>query len=87
VLAAEHLLGLGGLHLLLERVERPGEIARHVLAGLRPFEEHAEVVDLPGQAVAQLEILGEPALPLEGLLRLGLMVPEGGGGDLLFELR
>jgi hypothetical protein len=34
-----------------------------------------------------LQILGEAALPLEGLLRFGLVVPEIGGGDAAFELR
>jgi len=35
----------------------------------------------------QLEVLGETALALEGLLRLGLVVPEIRRRDLLFELR
>ena len=36
VLAAQHLLDLGGLDLGFERVERPGQVGGHVLAGLRP---------------------------------------------------
>jgi hypothetical protein len=87
VLAAEHLLGFSALDLLLERLERAFEIRRHILAGLRPLEEHAEIVDLLHEAVAQLEVVGKTALPLKRLLRLGLVVPEGGSGDFLFELR
>jgi hypothetical protein len=87
VLAAEHLLGFGGVHLRVERVERAPEIGDHVLAALRPFEQDADVVNLAGKAVAQLEVLGEAALPLQRLLRLGLVVPEIWRGDSLFELR
>jgi hypothetical protein len=54
---------------------------------LRPFEQHAEIVDLLGQAGNELEVFGEPPLALEGLLRFGLVVPEIGRGNLLFELR
>jgi hypothetical protein len=87
VLAAQHLLGFGGVDLRLERVERLAKVGGDVLSALRPFNEHAEVVDLLREAVAQLEVVGKPALPLQRLLRLGLVVPEPGGGDLLFELR
>jgi hypothetical protein len=34
-----------------------------------------------------LEIFGKAALPLQGLLCAGLVVPESGGGDAAFELR
>jgi hypothetical protein len=64
VLAAEHLLGFGGVDFGLERVERAFEIGADVLAGLRPFEQHAEIVDLLREVVAQLEILREPPLTL-----------------------
>jgi hypothetical protein len=86
VLAAEHLLGFGGIDLRFERIERALEIAGHVLAGARPFEQHPEVIDFLGEAVAQLEVFGETPLPLEGLLRLGLVVPEIRRADLAFEL-
>ena len=46
VLAAEHLLDLAGLHFLIERLERLRELRVHRLAGLRPLDEHAEVVAL-----------------------------------------
>jgi hypothetical protein len=53
---------------------------------LRPLEQHPDVVELLREAVAQLEVFGEAALPLQRLLRLGLLVPEIGRGDLLLEL-
>jgi hypothetical protein len=87
VLAAEHLPGFDGVDLGLEGVERPLEIRRYILAAARPFEQHADVVDLLAKAVALLQILGQTALPLEGLLCFGLVVPEIGGGDPVFELR
>jgi hypothetical protein len=70
--------------LFFKDVEGLAEIRRHVLAALRPLEQHAEVVDFPGQAVSQLEVLGKTALPLQGFLGLRLVVPETGRGDLLF---
>jgi hypothetical protein len=87
VLAAEHLLGLDRIDLRFERVERLCQVRRHVLAAADPFEQHADVVDLLAQAVALLEIFGETALPLEGFLRVGLVVPEIRRGDAAFELR
>jgi hypothetical protein len=87
VLAAEHLPGFDGVDLGLERVERLRQIGGDVLATPRPFEQHADIVDFLGEAVALLEIFSETALPLEGLLRFGLVVPESGGGDAAFELR
>jgi hypothetical protein len=87
VLATEHLLGFGGVDLVFERVERLAQVVGDVLAALRPLQEYADVVELFREAVAELEILGEPPLALQGLLRLSLVVPEIGGGDLLFELR
>jgi len=87
VLAAEHLLGFDGIDLRFERVERLRQIRRDLFAAAGPFEQHADVVDLLAEAVALLEVFGEAALPLEGLLRLGLVVPEIRGGDAAFELR
>jgi hypothetical protein len=87
VLAAEHLLGFDGVDLRLERVERLRQVRRHILAALAPLDEDADVVDLPAEAVALLEIFGQAALPLEGLLCVGLVVPETGVGDAAFELR
>jgi hypothetical protein len=87
VLAAEHLPGFDGVDLRLDRVERLRQIGCDVLAAPRPFEQDADVVDLPGEAVALLQVFSKTALPLEGLLRFGLVVPEVGGGDAAFELR
>jgi hypothetical protein len=87
VIAAEHLLRFRGLDLMLERVDRALEIGTDVFAALRPLEQHSEVVDLPGKAVAKLDVFGQPPLALQRLLGFGLVVPEIGGGDLLFELR
>jgi hypothetical protein len=87
VFTAKHLLGLGRVDLLRQCVQCLGEIRDHVFAAAGPFEEDGDVVDLFGEAVAQLEVLGEPSLPLKRLLRLGLVVPEVGRGDLPFELR
>jgi hypothetical protein len=87
VLAAEHLLGFGGVNLFFERVERLGQFVGDAFAALRPLQQHPDVVELLRKAVAKLEILGEPPLALQGLLRLGLVVPEVGRRDLLFELR
>jgi len=87
VLAAEHLLGFDRIDLRFECIERARQVAADILAAARPFEQDADVVDLLREAVALLEIFGQAALPLEGLLCLGLVVPEIGGGDAAFELR
>jgi hypothetical protein len=86
VLAAQHLLGFGGVDLLLEGIQGLVEIGGHVLAALRPFNQDADVVDLLGEAVAKLEVLGQAPLALQRLLRFGLVVPEVRGRYLLFEL-
>ena len=87
VLAAKHLLGFGGIELRFERVQRRLEVGGDVLAAGGPFEENADIVNALVETVAQLEILREPALPLQGLLRFRLVVPEIRRGDLCFELR
>jgi len=87
VLAAEHLPGFDGVDLRFECIERARQIAADILAAARPFEQDADVVDLLPEAVALLEIFGKAALPLEGLLRFGLVVPKSRGGDAAFQLR
>jgi hypothetical protein len=86
VLAAKHLLGFDRCDLIFERVDRTLEIGLDRLAGLRPFDQHTEIVDLLAKAVALFDVFGEAALPLQRLLRLGLVVPEIRRRDLLFEL-
>jgi len=44
VLAAEHLLRLGGVDLALERLQRIAELGADVLARGRPFDQDAQVV-------------------------------------------
>jgi hypothetical protein len=84
VLAAEHLLRLGRFDFLLELVEAAGEIGDDVLAGVPPFEQHAEVVSTPLQRPEERLVLLEPAAPLHDRLRLVLVVPEPGRVDPLF---
>ena len=86
MLAAKHLLGFSGVDLRGERVEGALEVPADIFPAARPFEQHAKVVELRGEAVAQLEIFREAALALERLLRFGLVVPECRCGDLAFEL-
>jgi len=86
VLAAEHFLGLDCVDLQFERVERALQVAEDLLARLRPFQQHADVVDFLGEAIALLDVFGKAALALQRLLRLGLVVPEGLRPDLPFEL-
>jgi hypothetical protein len=84
VLAAKHFLGLSGVDLLFERVEGFDQVGGDVLSTLRPFEQDADVVDLLGEAVAELDVFGEAPLPLQRLLRFGLVIPEVWRRDLLF---
>ena len=84
VLAAEHLLGLGRLHLPLQLVEPALEVGADVLPAVRPFDEHREVVQTAAQRLAQRDVVFDATTPLHHLLRVGLVVPEGrAGGDLL----
>jgi hypothetical protein len=76
VLAAEHLLDLGGLDLGLEGVDRALEISADILALLRPLDQHAEIVQLAYQRVAQLDLVREATPALQGLLRRRLILPE-----------
>jgi hypothetical protein len=76
VLAAEHLLDLAGLHFLVERLERLGELGVNRLARLGPLDEHAKIVALLLERQHQIAILFEAAAALENLLRFGLVLPE-----------
>jgi hypothetical protein len=81
VLAAEHLLRLAGLDLRLVRVEAADEIGLDVLALLEPLDQHGQVVGPLAEAVAQRQVVFEPAPPLQDLLRLDLILPEIRGGE------
>jgi len=87
VLAAEHLLDLGGLHLLIQRVERLRELGVDRLAGLRPLDQHGEVVALFRERARKVAILLEPPPALQDLLCFGLVFPEIGGGRARLEAR
>ena len=85
MLAAEHLLDLGGLDLGVELVEAALQVGDHVLAGAGPFDQHAEVGDAAAERVAQLRVLAQAAAALQGALRLLLVLPEVRRRDARFE--
>ncbi len=83
--AREHLLGLGGVDLVLEVVQAALEIGGHVFPAAGPLEQHAEVADAAAERVAQLDVLAQPATALQGLLGVRLVFPELRGRDAGFE--
>jgi hypothetical protein len=85
VLAAEHLLGLAGVDLRGEVLERAAQVVGHRLAGLGPLDQDGKVVDAPLQSFAEVAIFFEAAAPLEQLLRAGLVFPEIRVSDALFD--
>jgi hypothetical protein len=85
VLAAEHLLDLAGLHLLIERVERLGEFNIDRLAGIGPFEQHSEIVALLPERCDERAVLLQPPAALQDSLRFRLVFPELRGGRASFE--
>jgi len=87
VLAAQHLLGLSGLDLQVQGIERASQIGEHVFPAAGPLEQHADVVGFGGQAGDKLDVLRQATLALQRLLCVGLVVPEICRRDLLFELR
>jgi hypothetical protein len=87
VLAAQHLLDLGSFHFGVERVERSLQIGGDVLARLGPLEQHAEIVELAAERIAQLDFVAETAAPPQRLLRVGRVLPEIGGGYTRFDRR
>jgi hypothetical protein len=76
VLAAEHLLDLTALHLLVELVQTLRQIAVDRLAGIGPFEQDREVVAPRLELTGQLDVLLEATTALQYALRLGLILPE-----------
>jgi hypothetical protein len=85
VLATEHLLGLAGVDLAGEVVERAREILGDGLAGFDPFRQHAEVFDPPLERLGELAILFEAAAALQQLLRARLILPEVRCRDAFFD--
>jgi hypothetical protein len=86
VLAAEHLLGFAGVNLQGQLVESPTEIGRDGLSGFGPFDQHLQVVELPLQRIAQLDVLLEAAAALLDFLRVRLVLPEVRSADEFFYL-
>jgi hypothetical protein len=85
VLAAEHRLDLGGIHLGFESVQRPRQIGGNALTLFRPLEQDAEVIELPLDRPAELDLVGENAPASEDLLRLALVLPEIRGREARFD--
>jgi hypothetical protein len=85
VLAPEHLLDLGGVHLGLQLVEAAVEVLVDGLALIEPLADDGEVVGGGLQLAGEVHVLAEAATPLEHALGLGLVAPEVGCGDALFE--
>jgi hypothetical protein len=85
VLAAEHLLDLSGLHLLIESVQRLKKLGVDRLAGFRPLHQDREVVDSLLEREDQIPILLEPAAALQNSLGFGLVFPEVGRGGARLE--
>jgi hypothetical protein len=76
VLAAEHLLRLAGFDFPAELVEPAREVVEHRFTGLRPLDQHGEIVDPRLQRIAQPGVVFEPAAALQQLLRRSLILPE-----------
>jgi hypothetical protein len=85
VLAAEHLLDLAGLHLLIERFEGLAELGVDGFAGFRPLDEHGQIVALFLQRTNEIEILFQPTPALQDLLGIALVLPEIRRGGARFE--
>jgi hypothetical protein len=83
--AAKHLLDLGRLHFLLERLERLRKLVVDRFAGLRPLDQHREIVGALLQRHREIAILFETAAAQHDFLRLVLIFPEVGRGDASFE--
>ena len=87
VLAAEHLLGLGGLDFLLQLVERRAARSAPTSSPPRPTRRARRGRRCALlQRLAQREVVLDAAPPLHDLLRFGLVVPEVGLGDALLDL-
>jgi hypothetical protein len=85
VLAAEHPLRFAGVDPALEVLEGTADVVVHRLAGLGPFRQNREVVDLRPERLAEISILLEAAAPLEELLSRLLVLPEIGSRYARFD--
>ncbi len=85
VVAAQHLLELGGLRGRLQGVEGGGEVGGHVLSRLQPVGEDLRVVLLAAEALQQLEVGVEALAALQDLLGGRGVAPEAGVGHLPIE--
>ena len=86
MLAAQDAPGLGGLDLAVEPGQAGLELAEDGLARLPPLDDDAEIVLLARQRIDDVDFLLEPLAALQRALRLGLVAPEFGLGNQLFEL-
>jgi hypothetical protein len=85
VFAAQHTLGLRHFDLRLERPEPRLQVGGDVFAALGPLDEHAEIVLLFLERVRQVDVVLQAAAALQGLLGLGLILPEVRLGYTVFE--
>ena len=76
VLAAEHLLDLGGLDLRCQIVQALRQVVADALTLARPLDEHFEVVAALFQRLRQVAVLLQSTPPLQYALRLGCVVPK-----------
>jgi len=85
VLAAEHLLDLGRLHLALQLVEPAREVGFDRLALLQPLGQHGQVLAALLQGIAQSDVFFQAPAPLQQLLGFGLVRPEVRFTDARFD--
>jgi hypothetical protein len=85
VLAAEHLLDLASLDLLIEGLEGGRELGVDRLARIGPLDQHGEVVALLLERHDEIAILLQAAAALLDFLRFSLIFPEIGRGGAGFE--
>ena len=86
VFAAEHLLDFAAFDETGELVDALRQLRSDIFALTGPIDEHAEVVCFGSERGDQLDFFLDAAAPLEGLLRLDLVVPEIGRGCAGFYL-
>jgi hypothetical protein len=80
VLSAEHPLGLAGIDLRGELVDRAYKVLEDRLPRLGPVDQHGEVVDPGFERPAEIAVVFDAPPALEQLLRGFLVLPEIGLG-------